>query len=234
MRAIGDLATEAALKLQAEHQAGIREAVIEIDDTKEVFQQEGRDLMSRIRFQWRDSDKLFIEQIKAAADAAFINLFEDCIELLDRLYSTVRVPKTNEHGVVMTDGQGRYIWERDEALDKPKEDWSRITGQDIDTILGHIHELRFSLEIQVNRLLMEAIMAKHIHDDIHADAYLAVVDGTINDRTARANRAARQDKYVAFYRLWIWSESNEFMKELTNFQKLLRDMREWGVRSQPR
>lgn len=228
---LGDLAAQASEKLQKEHQAGIDSGTIAVKEDQEVMHKEGKSILSKIRFSWRTEDKLIIEQLKAGANSAFLELYDQAFDQLDSFYDFVRTPMLDRNGKPQRDIDGRIVWEKD-SRGMVRQDWTRVTGQDIETILYNLQEVKLYVAPRLNELLLEAMMAKHVYDDQHAEAYSSVVDGTIGDRTAKANRVARTDKYAAFFRFWLWSSGDSFMKELNNFQRLLEKTRDWQIRSE--
>lgn len=231
MKHLGDIADAAGQYLQEEHEQAIRERPLPFEDDVDVMQKKGAGVFSRVKFEWRDSDRMILEQIRAAAQRTFNEAFSGTIEVLDRLYEAIRVPEVNAEGVVKTDSDGRPVWQTDEKGNY-LENWDSLTGQDIETCLFDLARIRLYVAPQIAELLLEAMFAKHIHRDIHDDAYLGPVQGTVADRTAKANRTARQDDYQAFYRYWLWFQGDTFLKELTNTQKMLERLRDWGIRSQ--
>lgn len=231
MKHLGEISDKAGRQLQEEHERIVNERPIPFDEDPKVMERKGVGIFSRIKFEWRDNDRMILDQIRAAANRGFIEAFHDSIDVLDHLYEAVRVPEVNAEGVVKLDADGRPIWQKD-SRDRFLEDWDNLTGQDIERCLFDLARIRLYVAPQINELLMEAMFAKHIHKDIHDDAYLGPIEGTVADRTAKANRKARQDDYQAFYRYWLWAQGDIFLKELTNTQKMLERLRDWGIRSQ--
>jgi hypothetical protein len=117
---------------------------------------------------------------------------------------------------------------------KPVEDWGRLTGQDIETALFDLQEIRLTVSQQVDELRSEAIYAKHVYDDGYQDGYRGLVEGTQGDRNAHASKVSRTDKYHSFFRYYVYSRSNTFWQELNAFIRLLERVRDWRVREQRR
>lgn len=231
MEHVGDMAAKVAEELRAEQTKELDEGtrVLTPDDGHNVMMTTKRGLFSKVEFKWRDSDKLILEQIRASADQMFVHLFDDAIGLLDRLYESLRVASVNAHGVMRVDSKGRTIWETDNH-GQPIERWDQLTGDDIERCLLDLTRIRFSVVPKVNDLLMEAMFAKRISTDSYDDAYIEMIDGTIGDKNAKANRKSRQDTYQAFFRYWLWTQGDVFLKELSNFQRVLERVRDWEVR----
>lgn len=245
LTAPADFAVAAAMRLQKEHTEAIANGTIDLTKDQEIMQLEsaGRknrsgegsklrtkgSIMDRIRFGWRPEDKLVMEQIKSGAEAAYDDLYRETFGVIDDFYEVVRVPRMH-NGHVIKDHNGRTVWEVDQ-YGNIVQDYSKLTGQDIDTALFKLQEIKFYIAPKLNELLLGAIYAKHLYDDAHADAYSSVVEGTVGDREARASRDARQDKYAAFFRFWIYSQGDTFMKELNSLQRLLDRTRDAHIRS---
>ena len=232
MKHLSDIADKAGQELREEHERIIAERPLDYDDDPKVMEKQGVGVFSKLKFEWRDSDRMILDQVRAAASRAFVEGFGDAIRVLDRFYESVRIPEANEHGIVKTDVDGRPIWQTDPETGRPLEDWDNLTGQDIERCLFDLARIRLYLGPQVNELQTEAMFAKRIHRDVHDDAYLGPVQGTVADRTAQANRKSRQDDYHALYRYMIWSQADTFLRELSNMQRFLERLRDWGVRSQ--
>lgn len=106
----------------------------------------------------------------------------------------------------------------------------QLTGQEIEEMLFRLSRLRFVLMPEVNQLLLDAIYAKHVSEDHYQDHWGDILDGTQGDKSAKASRESREDKYHAFFKFHIYSTADTFMKELNNFQRLLERIRDWQVR----
>lgn len=232
---VGDKAAEVAEQLRADHEAALKlkpeDEVLGKDEPSNVMMTRKQGMFSKVEFAWRDSDQRTLDQIRAAVGSMFMGLFDDAITLLDNLYCQLRTPRVNAHGVPMVGADGRYVWETDDK-GEPVERWENLTGEDIEHCLFDLARLRMSVAPKINELLMEAMFAKRIQVDAYDDAYGSMLDGTVSDKTASANRKSRQDNYHAFFRYWLWSQGDTFLKELANFQRLLERTRDWNVRSQ--
>jgi len=231
---IGDLAAEAAIELQNEHMDKFLEdgKVVNFGDEDDVMTREKRrGPFAKLTFRWRPSDELLLEQIRAGASVAFAELFADAIKIIDNLYSAIRVPSATSEGIVRHDENGRIIWETDER-GEIIHNWDQLTGQDVEEALVQISRLKLVASPRVNNLLMEALLAKRIHQEKRDDEYVAMIDGTIDDKNAKANRKSREDNYHAFFRFWLWSQGDVFLKELGNFQRVLERIRDRRIYNQ--
>ena len=191
-----------------------------------------KSIFSRIEFKWRPSDEKILEQIRRSVDEALYGkLFSYAIDVMDGLYAEIRVADTTSEGVVKTDSQGRVIWQKD-SRGREIEDWSLLTGQDVEKCLLDMTRLKLELAPQLSDLLMEAVYAKHIADDEFQEAYSELLAGTIGDRNAHAARKSRDDKYHAFYRYYLYKHAEAFMTEINNFCRVLERIRFWRIDEQ--
>ena len=227
----GDLAASVSAKLQREHvEQFLADGESYVDNESPMYREARKSIFAKIEFKWRASDEKILAQIRAGVDQLFSNMYKDMKWIVDHFYESMRVPEVNpDTGVVQRDSQGRVIWQKDPQTNRLIEDWGQLTGQDIEETLFNIARLKLDLAPRVNELLNEAVFAKHVADDAHDDAYLKLVEGTVGDRNAYASQEARQDKYQAFYRYYLWSHADAFQKELANFARVLERVRYWRI-----
>lgn len=227
----GDLAAQVSEQLQREHVEQVMASGEPFVDNEDPMVREvRRSLFAKIEFRWRASDEKILDQIRAGVDTLFAHMYADMKRIVDRFYSEMRVPEINpETGFVQMDGQGRVVWQKDPQGDGYLEDWGQLTGQDIEKALLDITRLKLDLAPRVNALLNEAVFAKHIADDTYQDAYTKQLEGTVADRNAYASQVSRQDKYQAFYRYYLWSNADAFMREMNNFTRVLERVRYWRI-----
>ena len=227
MTRVGDLADKAARQLQEEHLEAIEDPESFVDLEKVMIRDTKKGLFSKIQFKWRKDDEKILAQIREGVDTLFSEMFDEAIAIMDRLYAELRTPVTVE-GVVQTDSEGRVLWKKD-PNGQVIEDWGQLTGQDLEKTLLDLTRLKLILAPQANDLLLEAVFAKLIFDDKAHEAYSSLLDGTVKDREAYASREARMDKYHAFFKFYLYSHAEVFMKELNNFARVLERIRYWRI-----
>jgi len=228
MPRVGDLAAQVAQQLADEHLAEVEKYGESVDEAAPMVAEKRKLLFSKIEFKWRTSDAAILDQIRAASDAAFKELYDEAITIMDTFYGSLRVAEVNDHGVVLRDSGGRVLWQKD-SRGNEIEDWSSLTGDDLEKCLFDLTRLKLALAPQLNELLLEAVFARHIADDSHQDGYAELIDGTIGDRNSHASRKGRVDKYHAFFRYWLYSNADTFMKEISNFCRILERIRYWRI-----
>ena len=228
-----DLAAAVAQQLQDEILGEVIAAGDKfVAEESPMIAEKRKSLFSKISFSWRTSDALILDQIRAAVDSMLDGMYRDAKHVIDDFYSELRVPLSDsETGVVLTDAQGRVIWQKD-SNGREIEQWDQLTGQDIERCLLDIARLKLELAPQVNELLNEAVFSKHIADDAFQDAYEELVEETIPGRNAYASRKARPDRYFAFFQYVLWSSSKSFLDELNNFARVLERVRYWRTQDQ--
>jgi hypothetical protein len=222
-----DRASDVAAELQAKYEAQIERGEVFLDDEPVMNRDAKKGVFAKIEFRWRADDAKIIEQIRAGVDYLFAEMFTDTFAVMDEFYGAMRIPDTVD-GVVKTDSAGRVLWKKDSG-GREIEDWGQLTGQDIEKALLDITRLKLILAPQQNDLLLEAVFAKYIAEDKSHEAYSALLDGTVKDREAYASRESRQDKYHAFFRYYLYSHAEVFMRELTNFARILERIRYWRI-----
>lgn len=229
MTRTGDLATDVAQDLHEKHLAAVEVmGEVEVAQESPMRGDVKKSLFHRIEFRWRKDDEKILAAIRAAVDRSFMELYGEAIEAIDMLYGEMRVPVVDDEGVVELDSAGRVVWQKD-SRGREIEDWSQLTGQDIEKALLDIAYIKLTLAPQLNDLLLEAVFAKHVAEDAFADAYEELLDDTIPARNAHASRKSRVDKYHAFFRYYLYSHAEVFMKELNNFSRVLERIRYWRI-----
>ena len=197
-----------------------------------------KSIFEKISFKWRTEDRLILTRIQALVDQEFADNFADVVPVLDRLYESVRVPLMEPRGepdprtgkqqlMPVLDHKRRQVWEIDPETNRPKEDFSLLTGQDICEALMRLERIRLGSVPRVSELLGEAIYAKMTAGDIHDDKWWEIMDGTVADKTSVSNRESRPDRYHAFFRYRLWLTSKEFLDEVGRFMDRLEKIGTW-------
>lgn len=219
MRSLSELAEKAATEMVLNIEEPLSSAVDSAQS--EVMTIEKNSILSKIRFAWRPADKQILERIHAAAEALFLELYAEAITAIDGFYSSLRVPQTTDSGVTVIGPNGRPVWVIDEATGRPLEDVSQLTGQDVDQIILRLQRVLLEVVPQVNELMLEAVAAYHIAKDSYDDAWFGMVEGTQGDRAAHSNRQSRVDRWHAYFRQYVYSQSKVFLDEVNALLKRL-------------
>lgn len=170
---------------------------------------------NRVRFAWKHDDEELLIRIRKSADHLFSELFADAVDTIDRLYGDMRVPRA-------VGPDGRTIWETD-AQGRPVERLDQLTGQSMDQAILDLERIVLTITPQVNQLRLEALFAQNAAKDAFDDAFPP--SGLADDRTARANRSSREDRWSAYWRYYIYSTANVFYQECKQFIRRLENVR---------
>lgn len=223
----GDMAESVARQLHNDHLEKIAKDGATFVDEEPVMLASTKSIFDKITFRWRSDEKSQLDRIRASADLVMNHMFEDAKAAVDNFYYELRVAEINpDTGMALRDKDGRIVWLLDDR-GQPVEQWKQMTGQDIEKCLLDLGRVRLSVASQVHELLMEALFAKHIHDDQYQDAYAELVEETIPGRQAYAARKTRQDKYHAYFRYYLWSTSETLLKEIKSFCNTLERVGYW-------
>lgn len=223
----GDAAESVARQLHNEHLEKIAAEGATFVDEEPVMLASTKSIFDKIQFRWRSDEKSQLDRIRASADTVMAHMFEDAKYAVDNFYYELRVAETDPNtGMALKDREGRIVWQTDER-GRPVEKWSQMTGQDIERCLLDLGRVKLDVASRVHELLMEAVFAKHIHDDQYQDAYAELVEETIPGRQAYAARKTRQDKYHAYFRYYLWSTADVLLKEINNFCRILERVGYW-------
>lgn len=206
--------------LSEQNEAGSVEAGEVISLYKQLYQ--------KIRYEWRPEDENSIAQLRAAANAVIMDTFRDVSRILDNFYESFRVAKKNSMDLPILDSNGRWVWEKDE-LGNYKEDFSQLNGQDIEKALFDLQREKIEFAQTISELFLEAVFAHYSFKDEFSEHYESLLEGTVGDRTAIANRKSRESKYFAFFRYYLWQRASAFEKEISELMRLLERIRQWRI-----
>lgn len=227
-----DLAVQLAHEFQEKWLADLDEDMLaKLDEVEDLHREKRRSIFTKMDFRWRPNDKTMLEQVRVSADITLTKFYTPAKMIMDEFYGEMRVPLTqliDGANVVVRDNDGRQVWQTDEHGNYI-EDVSQLTGQDIDKAILNMGRVRFAVASLHAQLLSDAILARHLYDDRHADGYASLVEGTQGDRNAKASRDSRRDKYKAFFHWHLYNSSNTFMQEINSFMRVLDRMAERGV-----
>lgn len=225
----GDMARAVARQMQAQYLEKVAAEGGEVADQGPVMLADSNSILSKITFRWRSDEESQLVRIRAAADSVVTNMYRSAHHTIDDFYGQLRIAEQHpDTGMVVRDQAGRIVWQTDER-GREVEDWSQLTGQDIEACLLNLERIKLGVAPRVNELLMEAVFAKHIFDDRFEEAYAELVEETIPGRKAYAARKTQQDKYHAFFCYYLWSTAKTVLAEIENFCRILERVRYWRI-----
>lgn len=184
-----------------------------------------RFLAEDMRFEFRKAEASIVHRIEEAAESLVRDLFGWADDALSRFYSSVRTPELSDSGTVVLDGNGQPIWKRDPDTGQYIEDWRRLDGMDVEAAIMDLQRVIVRASDEVTMLHGRTAMAQAVKDDEYWEAYRAVIDGTVNDRTASAYRATRDSRYFYFYTYLVWNRASQRLEAIKGVKRDLEFMR---------
>jgi hypothetical protein len=185
-------------------------------------------LFTKIQLHFKDHDKAALDQIRAAARVVINETFSGTLSAIDEFYLSFRKAKTNDYGVIVLDKRNRVVWATDEQ-GRYLDDFTALSGQDIEIALLKIYRDKLDVVVRVRELFQEALFSKNTYDDAWHDRYESLIEGTIKDREARADRDTKQFKYHAYFTHYVWNLADGLLDEVNNLTKILERIRQWGI-----
>jgi|SRR3954470_17163226 hypothetical protein len=186
------------------------------------------DLFTKIQLRFKDHDQAALDQIRAAARTAINETFAGLLSAIDEFYMSFRKAKTNDYGVIVLDNRNRVVFATDEQ-GRYVDDFSCLSGQDVEIALLKIHRDKVDAVAKVKELFQEALFAKHIYDDAWHERYEALLEGTIKDREARADRDTKQFKYHAYFTYFVYCLADGMFDEIKDLARILERIRQWRI-----
>lgn len=206
------------------------EVELESEEIEEMNLSPRKRFFERFDYSWSPTEKAYLTVIKAAADEMVASILTGPILALNDLYAQARVVKLTGSGRPMKDLDGNPVWETDE-LGRPIEDWSSVTNENIEQTIIKFYTIKLDVTNRVSDLYLEAVFARYMLKDGWNERYSNIIEGTVNEKTAAADRAVRREKYKAFSRYWLWFKANELQKDINatvyNLEKI-RSNRNWS------
>jgi hypothetical protein len=178
---------------------------------------------TRMKLDFTRDERVQMDRIKAIVDGIITRRFMDAHALMNDLFDTVRTHEVNpDTGEMMRDGFGLPVWVRT-ATGAPEEDWSRLTRKQREDFLFRITTQIYRWEQEKADLWGEAMYAKAMWTEEFSIEYDRSMSGTIEDRTAAANRRAAEAKYFAIFSGQISKKADGIVRSMRDLSKVLTD-----------
>ena len=185
-------------------------------------------LEHEIRYQPRRSEGKVIAEIERVADEVIEYLFADTERQIDEFYTLVRKVEMHDVGgglLMPKFGEdGRPVWARDDDGNFI-EDWRTLDGMDVERLIMALQRVIMEAGEEVERLRSRMLMAQAVKEDEWYEAYRSVLDGTVKDREAFANRNTRESRYYFFFAYWVWRRADQRLESYRSFKKDMEFMR---------
>lgn len=178
---------------------------------------------ARMRIVWRSEDRPIIDRAKASVEDALTRTFEDAYLVMNQILELIRTPEINPATEQpRRDNFGFIIWKRTPS-GSYEEDWTRLTIRAKESLLFTITTRLFEWEQRAADVWGEAMFAKAQWEERHAIAYDASMHGTIEDRTAYANRDAREERYFAIFTTLYSRKADALVRTMSLLAQRLKD-----------
>lgn len=220
-RASGDSAAQEEATKSAEEAVTPQRTEELPEEREEWFRAPG---FQRMRVAWEGEDATILRRAQNAIDRRVWEIFEDALAIMNDLYTVVRRvegdPVTGEQKV---DIYGFPVWEKDPLTGQYIEDWTLLTTKQREHFLFMITTRLFDWEQRAADLWTEAMFAKGIFTERFSIEFDAPIHGTIDDRNARGNVEAAEDRYFAILNAAVSRKAEALVRSMTNLQLRLKD-----------
>lgn len=218
-RASGELASTEEAQIEIEKMDEPVE--VELPEEREkTFRTPG---FSRMRLDWRGDDSLIVQRAKIIVENRIVHTFQDAYEIMNQVYDVVRTPEVDEEtGEIKTDQFGFRIWKLTPS-GSYEEDWSRMTLKMKEHFLFTITTRQFDWEMRVADAWLEAMFAKAQFEERFSIAFDAPRTGTVDDRRAKGNIDAREERYFAIFLTAYSRKAEALVRTLDKLAQRIRD-----------
>jgi hypothetical protein len=196
------------------------DAAVDVESDIDWFRSPG---FQRMRTAWEGEDKRQMDRVQGTIDEVVFETFQDAYAVMSDLYDLVREPATDEHGTVLTDPAGFTIWAKNPLTGSYIEDWTVLTIRQREDFLFRITTSLFEWEQRSANLWTRAMFSKGMFVEKFSIEYDAPISGTIDDRNARGNKEAAEDRYFALMNSAISRKAEALVRSMTNLMLRLKD-----------
>lgn len=189
------------------------------EETKFTFRTPG---FSRMRTEWRREDYDVIQSAKDMVERRIIEMFADAYQVMFDVYSVVRTQAADANGEPMVDAFGLPIWLR---LDSGAwdEDFTRLTSKAKEDFLFKITTNVFDWSQRSTDLWGEAMFAKAQWEERFAIEFDTGLSGTVDDRKARGNKEAADERYFAIFLSLLSRKAEAIVRSMELLGQRLKD-----------
>ncbi len=194
----------------------------EIDvEREEWFRAPG---FQRMRTSWEGDDKRQMDRVQGLIDRVVLETFRDAYAVMSDIYDLVREPEVNETtGEALLDALGFQVWKKNPLTGSYHEDWSLLSVRQREDFLFRITTSLFDWEQRAADLWTRAMFSKGMFVEKFSIEYDAPISGTIDDRNARGNKEAAEDRYFALMNSAISRKADALVRSMTTLQLRIKD-----------
>ena len=191
------------------------------DERKVTFRTPG---FSRMSTQWSGPDREVVNSARDAVQGRLLKDYADVYTLLHRIYEKVRLPEVDGDGVKVTDQFGLTVWQRDSQTGDYIEDWSELTHREKEDFLFTVTTRLVEWEQRAADAWGEAMLAKAKWEERFAIGYDEPMGSlTVDDRKAKGNKAAADERYFAIYLSWYSRQAEALVRSVERLGQRIKD-----------
>jgi len=191
-----------------DEKGGRKEQSRGLDDLKSPGAEERQDILDYLRtfeFEPRKEERAILDRIESHIGQHVGILFEESDKIVDEYYHFVRARKT------ISEEEVQYI-----------DDYSRLTGQDVESFIGRLQHVIYNLSNEVSKLHMQAQLSYSVWDDEYWQSYRnAPSGGTINDNIAHARSLTKQSRYIYFFTYYYYKMANDKLEQVSKMRQVI-------------
>jgi hypothetical protein len=178
---------------------------------------------ARLRTAWSKEDWLIVERAQNAVNGRILDNFQDAYQIMYEVYDLVRTPLVDEStGEIQTDQWGLTLWKQNPS-GSYEENWTKLTNKEKENILFAITTRLFEWEQRAADAWGEAMFAKAKWEERFSTEFDAPVAGTVEDRRARGNMQAADDKYFAIFVTLYSRKAEAIVRSLSLIGQRIKD-----------
>lgn len=177
---------------------------------------------SRMKTSWSEEEWVVIAQAHSAVEGRILRNFADAYQVMNEVYEIIRTPQVDGNGEPVRDQFGFVAWKRTQAGGF-EEDWSKLGVRQKESLLFSITTRMFNWEQRAADAWGEAMFAKAQWEERFAIDYDAPLVGTIDDRNAKANIGARDEKYFALFLSLYSRKADAIVRSLALLGQRIKD-----------
>lgn len=220
-RASGKSAAVEEGEKSADEAASEMEEKVLPEEREEWFRAPG---FQRMKTAWEGEDKRQMDRLRGLIDRRVFDTFPEAYAVMSDIWDIVREQEVNEAtGEMMVDPYGFKVWKRHPLTQQYYEDWSLLTIRQREDFLFRITTQLFEWEQRAADLWTEAMFSKGMFTERFAIQYDAPMHGTIDDRNARGNKEAAEERYFAILNAAVSRKADAVIRTMNNLMLRLRD-----------
>ncbi len=191
------------------------------EEREEWFRAPG---FQRMKVAWEGQDKAMLDRAQHAISRRIWDTFPEALAIMNDIYETVRLKEPNPvTSEPMVDGFGFTVWQKDSLTGAYIEDWTLLDSRQKEHFLFRIATQIFEWEQRSADLWTEAMFSKGMFTERFSIEFDAPIHGTVDDRNARGNKEAAEDRYFAIYNAAVSRKAEAIVRSMNILMLRLKD-----------